>query len=264
MLETRGTILENRPLGADGFWMELSAPDLATIALPGQFLMLRCSEGVDPLTPRPFSIADVVDDRIALAYVVVGKGTSLMREMAPGRVVPLLGPLGRPFAYRTPAPRHVMIAGGIGSAPFPFLARALREVAPAAERILLLGGRTREHLYGLDLFRELCTEVRTATDDGSDGHHGLVTDLLDSYLEDPANRLYACGPTPMFRTIDRLLDGRQNPCEISVEPIMACGFGACYGCVVPVRKGDDYIYVKSCENGPTFEIRDLLVEQMEH
>jgi dihydroorotate dehydrogenase electron transfer subunit len=207
-------------------------------------------------------VADAAGDRVSLAYIVVGKGTKLLSLMEPGDRVPLLGPLGKPFAYREPARRHVMIAGGIGSAPFPFLARALREGAPEAERILLFGGRSKDHLYGLDRLEELCTEVQIATDDGSAGHRGFVTDLLVPLRDAPETRLYACGPTPMFQALAHGLEGSDTPCEISVEPIMACGFGACYGCVVPFRDGDDFKYVKSCEEGPTFEIRDLLVDQL--
>ena len=159
--------------------MELRSPEVAALAQPGQFVMVRCSEGIDPLTARPFSIADVREDRIALAYVVVGKGTDLLSRMERGAEVPLLGPLGRPFGYESPAPRHVMVAGGIGSAPFPYLARVLRETAPDAGRVLLFGGRSEEHLYARAELEELCTEVKVATDDGSAGHHGLVTDLLE-------------------------------------------------------------------------------------
>lgn len=264
MLETHGIVIRNDRLGADGFWMEIEAPDIAATALPGQFVMVHCSDGIDPLTARPFSVADAVGDRIALAYIVVGKGTALMAEWTPGHRVPLLGPLGKPFAYEAQAKARVMIAGGIGMAPFPFLARALRETDPGAGRVVLFGGRSRNHLYGIDLFRdELDTAVEAATDDGSAGHHGFVTELLEAYLGEPETHLFACGPTPMFQTIAKILQGHDNPCEISVEPIMACGFGACYGCVVPVRDGDDYIYVKSCEKGPTFEIRDLRVDLME-
>ena len=263
MLETTGTVTANESLGGDGFWMEIRVPEVATLALPGQFFMVRCADGLDPLTARPFSVADVVGDRIALAYIVVGKGTGLLSEMKPGRPIPVLGPLGKPFQYEAPAKRHVMIAGGIGSAPFPFLARALSEIAPDSERVMLYGGRSRDHLYALDRFKALMTTVETATDDGSHGHHGFVTDLLPKYLDDPETRLYACGPTPMFKSIAKVLEGHDTPCQISVEPIMACGFGACYGCVVPMRLGKDFVYVKSCENGPTFEIRDLVVEMME-
>jgi dihydroorotate dehydrogenase electron transfer subunit len=212
------------------------------------------------LTARPFSVADVVEDRIALAFIVVGKGTSKMAEMVPGLAVPLLGPLGRPFDFREPSKRHVMVAGGIGSAPFPLLARVLEEADPDAERVVLLGGRTEGHLYCLERFRELGCDVRLATDDGSAGHHGLVTDLLDPLLTEPGARLYACGPTPMFRTLAARLEGHDIACEISVEPIMACGFGACYGCVVPVREGEGFSYVKSCQEGPTFDIRSLRMD----
>ena len=262
MLRNTGIVCTNRPIGPDAWWMDVEAPDMSALALPGQFAMVRCSDGLDPLTARPLSIADAVNGMVSFAYVVVGRGTGLMAKMKPGDRVPLLGPLGKPFDYQQPAPRHVMIAGGIGSAPFPFLARALRDEVPEAERVVLYGGRSEEHLYALDLFEELATKVETATDDGSSGHHGLVTDLLTPYLSDPSNRLYACGPTPMFKSIDGLLTGRTNPCQISVEPIMACGFGACYGCVVPKRDGDDYQFVKSCEEGPTFEIRELRVDLM--
>jgi dihydroorotate dehydrogenase electron transfer subunit len=262
MLETSGTIVRNVPLSADAFWMEIEAPDVAAIALPGQFVMIRCWDGLDPLTARPFSIADVDGDTIAIAYVVVGRATKLMAGTAAGRRAHVLGPLGRPFTFEEKAAAHVMIAGGIGSAPFPLLARVLREADPAGARVLLYGGRSKEHLYFLDLFREVMTDVEIATDDGSAGRRGFVTDLLLPWLARPGVRLYACGPTPMFHALDRALAGSDIPCEISVEPIMACGFGACYGCVVPARRGEDFEYVKSCEKGPTFPIRDLVMDRL--
>jgi dihydroorotate dehydrogenase electron transfer subunit len=262
MLETSGTIVRNVPLSADTYWMEIEAPAVAALALPGQFVMVRCWEGLDPLTARPFSVADVVGDVIAIAYAVVGRATKLMAGTAAGGRAALLGPLGRPFSTGTGAAHHVMVAGGIGCAPFPLLARALREADPAGERILLYGARSAKHLHLLDQFRELMTGVEIATDDGSAGRRGFVTDLAAEWLSRPGVRLYACGPTPMFAAIDRVLAGTDVPCEISVEPIMACGFGACYGCVVPVRRGEDFEYVKSCEKGPTFPIRELIVARL--
>ena len=262
MLETHGVVARNERLGADAFLMELDCPDVAALSLPGQFVMVRCAEGLDPLTGRPFSIADVVGGRIHLGYVVIGKGTRLMAEMEEGTRVSVVGPLGRPFRYGVGATRHVMVAGGIGSAPFPLLARALAEEQPAAERTVLLGGRTKDHLYFHDRFEELGCDVRAATDDGSAGHHGLVTDLMAPFVGAEGVKLYGCGPTPMFLSMEAMLKSAATPCEISVEPIMACGFGACYGCVVPFRTGDGFRYVKSCEEGPTFEIRDLVVAEM--
>jgi dihydroorotate dehydrogenase electron transfer subunit len=263
MLETHGVVTRNVRIGAEGYLMELDCPDVAALSLPGQFVMVKCAEGLDPLTGRPFSIADVVGDRIVLAYIVVGKGTRLLAGMEEGVRVPIVGPLGKPFPYREGGDTHVMVAGGIGSAPFPLLARGIAESWPEAERVVLLGGRTKDHLYLSDLFVELGCELLTATDDGSHGHHGFVTDLMKPYLGREGVRFYGCGPTPMFRAMESVLEGYDTPCEISVEPLMACGFGACYGCVVPFRTEEGFTYVKSCQEGPTFEIRDLVVSEME-
>ncbi|MEN8149601.1 MAG: dihydroorotate dehydrogenase electron transfer subunit [Planctomycetota bacterium] len=267
MLETHGVVTKNVRIGADAFFMELDCPDVAALSLPGQFLMVKCAEGLEPLTGRPFSIADVVGDRLHLGYLVVGKGTGLLAQMTEGTRVGILGPLGKPFDYRGVADRHVMVAGGIGSAPFPLLARGIAEDAPDAERTVLLGGRSQDHLYFADRFEQLGCTVRAATDDGSAGHHGFVTDLMAEYVGEPGVKFYGCGPTPMFLAMERTLGDADNPCEISVEPIMSCGFGACYGCVVPVRKDDDpsgeeWEYVKSCKEGPTFDIRDLVLTKM--
>jgi dihydroorotate dehydrogenase electron transfer subunit len=187
--------------------------------------------------------------------------------MEEGTRVEVIGPLGKPFDYRGVAECHVMVAGGIGSAPFPLLARGIAEDSPDAERVVLLGGRTKDHLYFRDRFEEMGCTVRVATDDGSAGHHGFVTQLMAEYVGRPGVKFYGCGPTPMFLAMERALGDADTPCEISVEPIMACGFGACYGCVVPFRKdadrqSGDFEYVKSCEVGPTFEIRNLVLSEM--
>lgn len=261
-----GTVRSNREIAPSAWVLEIHCPELARKARPGQFVMVRCRQSIEPLLSRAFSICDVlVEDGepvgISILQVVIGKGTGALAERLPGEPIGLLGPLGRPYDLGTPDEHMLLVAGGVGAAPFLLVARALRERSATQRVTYLIGARSREHVYLAEEIRALGCDVEIATDDGSAGHHGYVTDLARPHLVE-GTRVLACGPNPMFKSLARVVeqaraDGARFPCEVSTEENMPCGYGACAGCVVPVHADDTpegLRWVKSCLEGPVFPI----------
>jgi dihydroorotate dehydrogenase electron transfer subunit len=262
-------VFENRDLGSAHFLLTLEAPPLAAAAQAGQFVMLRFAGCLDPLLARPMSISEVVAPAagragaIRILHKIVGRGTDRLAALAPGDSIQALGPLGTPF--RVPAPpatgaRALLIAGGIGVAVFPLLVPVLQRAGWSVT--LLFGARRRGELVRADWFAAQGCEVRAATEDGSAGTQGRVTALLEQALrESPAPGIaFACGPKAMLKAVGGLVMAASLPTQLSLESYMGCGIGACLGCVVKVRRGDDFSYARICMEGPTFEAAEVLWE----
>ena len=248
--QEQAEILRRERLAYDLYRLTIQAPDIAGAARPGQFVMIRAGQGYDPLLRRPFSIHQVAaGSSLQILFKVVGKGTKMLADMERGQSLDLVGPLGQGF---TPRPQQpvCLAGGGVGIAPLLFWAKELlRNIAPQ-EIVVLLGARTREEIEPMAQdFIRLGLPVRIATDDGSLGHHGLVTDLLQE-LPNASWAVYACGPHPMMRTAVQLCTSRGWDCQVSLETMMACGVAACLGCAVPNADGSGYVHV--CKDGPVF------------
>lgn len=224
---------------------------------PGQFAMLAATErwgggdGERPFLPRAFSVMRSHEGVLQFLLEDVGPGTERLCDLEAGEALWLLGPLGIGFA--APAGEHaarrpLLAGGGVGIAPLAILQDELR--AGGADVLALLGFRDAPHAEGAALLHE----AQIATDDGSVGHHGRVTDLLVAELDrDPAVLVYACGPPPMLEAVRALCADRGVPAQLALESGMACGFGACFGCVVPTRSG----YVRLCVDGPVLDGAEL-------
>ena len=228
------------------------APDLAASAAPGQFAMIGLEGRSRPYLRRAFSVADASRESGTVEFLVkvIGAGTAALARLFPGEEVGLLAPLGNAFGVADLArgDRVAIVAGGVGVAPFPLLLRDLAARGVVAD--LFFGGRSAADLAYRARISPLVTGVeRDATDDGTLGETGRVTDLLARALGGGARyrRLYACGPTPMFRTLARLLEGSGIRAEFSTEAPMGCGFGVCLACVLP-RPGGGFLV--SCKEGP--------------
>jgi dihydroorotate dehydrogenase electron transfer subunit len=245
--------VESRTRHAPGlFSISCSAPDLAAAVRPGQFAMIGVEGRSRPYLRRAFSVADADREAGTVEFLVkvVGAGTACLAALAPGEEIGLLAPLGNAFtvADLPRGDRVAIVAGGVGVAPFPMLLRDLAARGVSAD--LFFGGRSapdlayRERIGPLVTGREL-----DSTDDGSLGEAGRVTDLLAREIAAGAvyRRIYACGPTAMFRTLARLLDGRGIEAEFSTEAPMGCGFGVCLACVLPRPRGG---FLVSCQEGP--------------
>jgi dihydroorotate dehydrogenase electron transfer subunit len=260
IFDVAAEVLANTRLSADYNIISLAAPEIARAAGAGQFVMVKPGASFDPLLRRPFSIFEILraDDRvlgISLLNKRIGVGTSLLYEARPGDRIACLGPLGRPFPPVRPPEEGWMVAGGVGLAPFATLGEALS--ALGTPTTLVYGGRTSRDLFREDFFESLGVRLVLTTEDGSRGERGRVTAplarLLAARPPDQPVTLYACGPTPMMRAVADL--GRQFARQtfVSLEPVMGCGMGGCYSCVVPTIRGDEQHFVRSCLEGPVFD-----------
>ncbi|MFC2075988.1 dihydroorotate dehydrogenase electron transfer subunit [candidate division KSB1 bacterium] len=234
--------------------LRLRSPAIAAAVRPGQFVHIRVSSGFDPLLRRPISIHSVAGEEIELIYRVVGRGTEILAGLRPGAVLDLLGPIGRGFDLE-PDKTPLMIGGGLGVPPIHYLAQDL--ATRGGSGLVLLGFRGLDDAYAVEELEALPgLEVKTATEDGSLGHKGLLTELLPSGPELDNRAVYACGPTPMLAAVAAWAEENGLPCQVSLEERMGCGLGACLGCTVPVLIDDDsdnpIKYRRVCTDGPVF------------
>lgn len=277
-------VVEQVQLARDTFRLRLESPEIARQIVPGQFVMIREPGTTNPLLGRPFALYDTYLDAqgnpagIDVVYLVLGKMTRLMSGWREGDKAELWGPLGNGFPPASSGPL-LLVAGGIGVTPFLAVARAalaLRKyglgewegervggfsaptLSPSHPPKLCYGVRSAEYLAGLDDFAALGIDVQIATDDGTRGHHGFVTDLVQKTLTQSPSTLhppivYCCGPEPMMHAVAEIAAKYDAPCYLSLETPMACGFGACFSCVTRVRLDDGtWDYRRVCVEGPIF------------
>ncbi len=266
-------VAANIPVARDTFRLRLTDPAMAQVIRPGQFLMVRPTGGSAPLLGRPFAVYDVIRsesgaaEALDLVYLVVGPGTEALARLRVGDQATIWGPLGNGFGPGPGADQPVVfVAGGIGQTPFLALgkwwlgqARYGDSSAPsqptAASAALLYGVRSVDLAAGLDDFLAAGIEVDLATDDGSAGHHGFVTDLLARRIErgDRPALVVGCGPPAMLASLARLTAQHGIQCLVSLENHMACGFGVCFSCVAPIRQADGTTDLRRvCIEGPIF------------
>lgn len=257
--EVKAKVLLHRRLGGDCFRLRLLCPEIARLARPGQFAMVRVREGADPFLRRPFSFSQIFPPQekkrnpldeggVEICYQVVGRGTSVLAGVREGERLDVLGPLGRGFWTEEGRSRAVLVGGGIGSAPLLSWAQELRGKGKkktsrgpegGREIIFLLGAKTRDRLVGIPDCRKMGIEPAVATEDGSLGAPGLATDLLERELlggRYESTVIYACGPHAMLSRVAQMADQFDLPCQVLLESRMACGVGACLGCTVKVRE----------------------------
>ncbi len=253
----KGIVISDRQVVAVGsipyYQMWLNAPEIAAKAKPGQFVMLRVWDGLDPLLSRPFSISEVRDNNISILYRMVGKGTRLIRDNTfnkglGGAAYPfrLLGPLGNSFDLSCSHP--VLMAGGIGIAPLLFAAARLSE--EGKEPYFYWGVLQLDSAPQYDFFPvAVAHSIKIIVEHGPFYPKGIVTDFLNE-LPDEIDAILACGPLGMLKVISRWAFMHNIPCQVSLEAPMACGLGVCQGCVLP-RAGGGYFRV--CREGPVVD-----------
>ncbi|MEJ2481860.1 MAG: dihydroorotate dehydrogenase electron transfer subunit [Gemmatimonadota bacterium] len=245
-------IREVRSAAAETWWVELDSPGIAATAEPGQFVMVGLGLGQvsAPFLPRPFSVGMAGPDRtVGLLLREFGSGTRRLAQLREGDRVLLLGPLGRAFSVPSDRP-VVCVAGGVGLAPFLFLAADQNRTGRQVQ--LLYGERTADRVFAPSLIEELTGVAPIVyTEDGTAGRSGRV---LEGIRPEEAPALLACGPTPMLQAVARLAQERELSLQVSVEEHMGCGIGTCQGCVVRSASGE---WIKSCTEGPVFDAREL-------
>jgi dihydroorotate dehydrogenase electron transfer subunit len=249
-----GAVIAVERLGGGGL-VEITVrlPHLAATARPGEFAQLRAWEGVEPLLRRPFSVAWTEGEECGFVIQAVGVGTRLLTALRPGAPVHALGPLGNGFHTEPACSRAVIVSGGVGCAPFPLLVRELRR-SGCPDVVVLNGAATAARLYPAGRFGrgDSAVSVVEATDDGSRGRRGPVTDLVSDHC-DESSAVFGCGPTPMLAALADTLRRLPRPprrAQVSLEAPMGCGFGTCLGCTLPGAGGEWFL---CCRRGPVME-----------
>lgn len=247
-------VLENRPVHKSHNLIILSAPDEMPVPQPGQFYMLQAGRGTDPLLKRPLSLFRMVDGSIQFLYRIRGKGTSLLADMKEGASIGMLGPLGNFYPVQSSLKIPLIVAGGIGVASVFSLVENI-----AGRAVVFYGARTKDDLMMAEEMRTYAKELVISTDDGSAGSKGNAAAALENYLaSNPMLHqdlcIYACGPHPLLRAISDLAFRYRIRTYVSMEEHMACGIGACLGCVVNTRDG----YKRVCKEGPVFSATEII------
>lgn len=275
--QCRVRIAENVRLAQDTFRVRFECLEIAQPIVPGQFVMLRLADVNDPLLARPLALYDTVRDAngrptgIDIVYLTLGRMTRRLAHCAPGDELDVWGPLGNGFPP-VPTAHLIMVAGGIGQTPFLALGQEYlgwrqygepaRIVPPAKRVTLCYGVRTSAFLAGVPDFLSAGFDVRLSSDDGTVGHHGLVTDLLERVLEqtqDQDRLVVCCGPEPMMEAVAELCRRNAARCFVSLETPMACGIGICFSCVAKVRQPDGgWDWKRTCVEGPVFDASQIV------
>jgi dihydroorotate dehydrogenase electron transfer subunit len=219
--------------------------------VPGQFVMVKVSDGTDPLLRRPFSVYNLTGPErgrvrgIEILYKVAGKGTEIMSGWEEGHMVDVLGPLGNGFPR--PQGKLLMVAGGIGIASFYLLAKRY------ANSELVFGARSRADAALASDFKGFVKKLKVTTEDGSVGEKGLASKLVSREIK-TGTVVYACGPEAMLRVVSKIARKKGVKCLVSMERAMACGMGACLGCAVKMKNGG---YKMACSDGPVFDSKEI-------
>ncbi|PIP18725.1 MAG: dihydroorotate dehydrogenase electron transfer subunit [Candidatus Omnitrophica bacterium CG08_land_8_20_14_0_20_41_16] len=268
MVQLKAKIIYNKKFKGDYWHCIIDAPLIAKKSIPGQFVNIKLSDTLEPFLRRPFSIhrigspakGNFLPKTIEILYKIIGQGTEILSGRKKGEYLDIIGPLGNGFDYtRTHEhtnTRTILVAGGMGVAPLVFLSEKIK----AKAKVALIGARTKAQVLCEKEFKNSGCDVKIATDDGSAGFKGKVTELLrqvlltNSRTHELTNYIYACGPKPMLKAVAGIAKKYRVSAQISLEEHMACGIGACLGCVVKTKTG----YKRACKDGPVFEAQDII------
>jgi len=254
LIQAEAKVISNEEAMPGVYLTRLDYPYITGQARPGQFVMVRCGEGPEYQLRRPLSIHRMDGNKLSLLFNVVGSGTRWLSRCQAGEKIDLLGPLGNGFTIHPDSHNLLMAAGGIGIAPLVFLAgEAVRQ---GKEVTLLLGAATARQLYPSKLLPAK-VKLITATEDGSGGKKGMITDILPDFAGG-ADQLFACGPLPMYKTMSRIAELKDKPVQVSLEMRMGCGLGICYACTVKTRNG----IRQACKHGPIFNLEEVLWKEL--
>jgi len=260
MFLEKAQVLWNKKISSAYFKMGLKCSGSFYDAKPGQFVMLRIADRIAPLLRRPFSIYRMIEGNkgVEILYRVVGACTGILSEIREGESVDILGPLGNGFSLPKKEGGVFIVAGGIGVAPLVFLSSYLvgEKGFETSTITVFLGARSKDDLLCRDDFSSLGLEVTVTTDDGSEGETCMITNPVEAALKKTRpGVIYACGPSGMMKCLAGMAEDYGVACQISLETVMACGFGACLGCAVESKDENKYLHV--CKDGPVFDSREI-------
>ncbi len=246
--------------------MRMACPAIAQNAVPGQFVNIKVNNELDPFLRKPFSVCRRSESEgwIEVLWKIVGRGTEVMSGYQPGQVVNIVGPLGQGYSLPPDLQTALLVGGGLGVAPLPFLCEEALKLRKSVE--VFLGAGTEKELSMVDTFRALGVEVYVSTEDGSVGNRGLVTEMLLERMSRMTSfesvRLYSCGPNPFLQAMMNISEEQGIVGEVAIETIMGCGFGICVGCPVRVRDSTagEGVFKLTCIDGPVFEATEILLD----
>ncbi len=266
-------VLSNTKKSHNHYAMEIICHDFVEAITPGQFIMLKIKKGYESLLRRPFSFAGIKQSNgstlFKILYKVVGKGTRLMADLKSADRIDIIAPLGSGFSWDSDIQTAVIVAGGIGIAPLLFLVETLnKSTKNSIEIVFLYGARGKADMLNVDHLTDIVWDVRICTEDGSVGCRAMVTELLEDYLTEREKSTYerrsvaifSSGPREMLRSVAQISKRFDIFCKVSLEEYMACGFGACLGCVVKVLSDDNtrMDYERVCAEGPVFNSERII------
>jgi len=260
-IQEKCQVLDHKQVGPKHYQLILSSPYISSHAEPGQFINIKCGESRDPLLRRPLSLHRISKEHktFELLYEVVGKGTELLTKYFVGEEIDALGPLGEGFKIDPQKQIAIIVGGGMGMAPLLALAEAIKDKIKAV--YVLIGAKARGQVLCEEDFKKITDQVLVATDDGSYGKKGIISDVLLDFINNQLttynlqlSTLYACGPKPMLRAISEITFQKKIDCQISMEERIACGIGACKGCAVKTKNG----YKMVCKDGPVFNCEEII------
>ncbi len=261
MLQFKSNIIKNRKIAENHFVISFKRPKKLVKINAGQFFNVKVNDSLAPLLRRPLGTHKVTKDTIEMMYKVVGGATEILSKRAAGSPLDIVGPLGNGFDISQLKPKKkkcahaILVAGGHGVAPLYELARRVKKCAKTFS--VYIGANTKSEVLFQKDFHDMGFKVNVTTEDGSAGHKGLVTELLEKDLNkcDPIlTSIYACGPKPMLKAVTEVAKRCKTKCQISYEEYIACGIGVCMGCAVKTRTG----YKLVCKDGPIFRAEEII------
>ena len=250
-------IVETKMLAEKIFLVRLKSETIAKSAVPGQFINIKCCDGLDAFLRRPISIlrTDPYEGTFDFVFMVKGKGTDILSRLKCDDFIDCMGPLGKGFTLPVKGENVWVVGGGIGIFPLFFLLERSTDV----QKTSFLGFRAKDSIVLQNEFERVSDKVIITTDDGSYGIHGLVTKpFLERLEREKPDKVYTCGPMPMIKSIAEICIERGIFCEVSMEQRMGCGIGACLVCACKVKHGDDFEYEHVCKDGPVFPAERLI------
>src|ERR1041384_464614 len=248
MIHSRCRVTARENPGSNVLVLRFHSPETPSTVSPGQFVNIKVTDSGYPLLRRPFSVYHAEREEFSIIFDIRGSGTAILASKRPGETVDIIGPLGSPFDVEGAYSTALLVGGGLGVAPLPMVARAVKRTRK--EVLTFLGARSLERVISAHL-----DDPRVATDDGSSGFRGTVVDLLRMHLENGSTgkpKIFACGPNPMLSVLSQFASERKIPCEVSLESPMACGVGLCQGCPVELR-GEEKRFALIRKEGPVFD-----------